>query len=94
MKGVRKFSQYLKEELKHKGFRKAFEKEEIYAGLAIQIAKLRKEQGYSQKEISKLLHTTQQTVSRLENPHNNSLSLNTLIKLALFFKKGLKIQFV
>jgi DNA-binding XRE family transcriptional regulator len=94
MKGVEKFSDYLKKELKNKEFRKAFEEEEIYANLAIQIAKLRQGRGYTQKDLARSLRTTQQTVSRLENPHNNSLSLNTLIKLAIFFKKGLQIHFV
>jgi len=94
MKGVKKFSAYLKEQLKNEEFRKAFEKEGIYADLAIQIAHLRQSQGYSQKELARFLGTTQQTVSRIENPHNESLSVNTLIKLAIFFKKGLNIEFV
>ena len=94
MKGVEKFSTYLKKELKKKEFRKYFEREEIYADLAIQIAKLRQNNGYSQKELAKLLKTTQQTVSRLEDPSNNGLSLNTLIKLAQTFHKNLRIQFV
>ncbi len=94
MKGIRKFSHYLKDELKQGAFRKAFEEEETYANLAIQIARLRQEEGYTQKELAKLLHTTQQTISRIENPHNNSLSVFTLIKLAKVFKKGLHIRFV
>jgi len=94
MKGVEKFSDYLKKELKNKEFRKAFEEEEIYTNLAIQIAKLRQSRGYTQKDLARFLRTTQQTVSRLENPRNNSFSINTLIKLAIFFKKGLHIQFV
>jgi len=94
MKGVEKFSTYLKKELKKKEFRRYFEREEIYADLAIQIAKLRQDNGYSQKELAKLLKTTQQTVSRLEDPSNNGLSLNTLIKLAQTFHKNLRIQFV
>jgi len=94
MKGVKKFSTYLRGELRNKEFSKAFAKEEVYANLAIQIAQMRKTQGYSQKAIAELLNTTQQTVSRLENPRNSQLSLNTLIKLAAFFKKGLQIQFV
>jgi len=94
MKGARRFSDYLKEELKNEAFRKAFEEEEIYANIAIQIAKLRQKRGYSQQKLAKLLHTTQQTISRIENPENGALSLNTLIRLARVFKKQLKIQFV
>lgn len=94
MKGVEKFSTYLKKELKNKDFRKIFEKEGIYADLAIQIARLRQAQGYSQKDVARFLSTTQQTISRIENPQNNSISINTLIRLAVFFKKGLRIQFI
>jgi len=94
MKGTRSFSEYLNKQLKDKKFRKAFEEEEVFANLAIQIAQLRQEGGYNQKDLAKLLHTTQQTVSRLEDPHNKSFSLNTLVKLARVFRRGLKIQFV
>ena len=94
MKGVVKFSTYLNEQLKNKEFRKAFEEEEIYADLAIQIAKLRQDNGFTQKDLAKVLRTTQQTVSRLEDPENYSLSLCTLIKLAKVLHKKLKIQFV
>lgn len=94
MKGAIKFSDYLKEELKKKAVRKAFEEEEIYANLAIQIAKLRQDNGFTQKDLARILQTTQQTVSRLEDPHNKSLSLSTLIELAEALHKKLKIQFV
>lgn len=94
MKGVRRFKDYLKEELKGKEFKEAFEKEEIYADLAIQIAKLRQKKGLTQAELAKVLHTTQQTISRLEDPRNKSLSLNTLIEVAHALDKHLKIQFI
>ncbi len=94
MKGVEKFSTYLKKELKDKEFREAFEKEEIYADLAIQIARLRQSRGYTQKDLARFLGTTQQTISRLEDPWNNGLSVSTLLKLAHVFKKNLRIQFV
>ena len=41
MKGVRRFQDYLKEQLKDPAFRKAYEEEGIYTELAIQIARLR-----------------------------------------------------
>ncbi|MCU0666280.1 MAG: helix-turn-helix transcriptional regulator [Candidatus Omnitrophica bacterium] len=94
MKGVKKFSSYLKEQLKNETFRKAYEEEGIYVDIAVKIALLRKNNNYSQKDLAKLLRTTQQTVSRLENPRNNSLSINTLIRLAALFKKELRIEFV
>lgn len=93
-KGFIKFQDYLAEELKDPGFKKAFDEEEVFAQLAIQIAQLREKQGLSQKELAKKLHTTQQMVSRLENPHNQSLSLGTLVRLARVFQKKIQVQFL
>jgi DNA-binding XRE family transcriptional regulator len=94
MKGVRRFQDYLKEQLKDPAFRAAYEEEGVYAELAIQIARLRDQTGLSQLELARRLHTSQQTISRLENPRNGSLSLRTLIRLAHALGKDLKIKFV
>ena len=94
MKGVRRFQDYLKDQLKDPVFRKAYEEEGVYAELAIQIARLRTRKRLTQRELAKRLHTSQQTVSRLESPHNGSLSLHTLIKLARVLGKELKVHFV
>ena len=91
---MRKFRDRLKKELQDPAFRKAYEEEEIFANLAIQIAKLREEKSLSQKELASLLHTSQQMVSRLEDPHNGSFSLKTLLRLARAFNKKLSVQFV
>ena len=93
MKRARRFRDWLKEELKDKEFKKAFDEEDIFARLAIEIAKLREEQGVSQKELAKRLHTSQQMISRLENPSNRSLSLNTLVRLAEALDRRLQIGF-
>lgn len=94
MKKMRRFQDRLKEELKNPGFKKAFDREEIFASLAIQIAKLRQRQNLSQRELAERLQTTQQTVSRLENPENKSLSINTLLHLAEALHKKVKIELV
>jgi len=91
---MKKFRERLNKELQDKTFKKAFEEEDIFAQLAIQIAKLREEKALTQKELANLLHTSQQTVSRLEHPHNDSFSLKTLLKLAKAFNKKLSVQFV
>ena len=92
-KGFVKFRDELKKELKNPEFRKAFEEEEVFASVAIQIARIREKEGLSQEELAKRLHTTQQTVSRLEKLDNSSCSLKTLIKLAKVFHKKLEIKF-
>jgi DNA-binding XRE family transcriptional regulator len=94
MKGAVKFSDYLRKQLKDKAFQRAFDGEEVYAALAIQIAKLRQDNGYSQQKLAHILRTSQQTVSRLEDTENKSLSMNTLINLARAFHRKLRIQFV
>ena len=94
MKGVRKFKDRLKKDLKNPEFRKAFKEEEVYASLSIQIAKIREKENLTQGELAKRLHTTQQTISRLENVHNKSYTLQTLIKLATALHKQLEVKLV
>jgi len=94
MKNTIKFKDYLKEQSKNPKFEKAFDEEEIYALLAVQVAKIREEERMTQKELAQKLHTTQQTVSRLEDIHNRSYSLKTLINLARALDRRLKVEFV
>ena len=72
MKGMRRFQDYLKEQLKDPAFRKAYEEEGVYAELAIQVARLRIQKRLTQRALAKRLHTSQQTISRLESPQNGS----------------------
>ena len=94
LKGGRRFRDYLKEQLKDPAFRDAYEEEGIYAELAIQAARLRIQKRLTQRALAKRLHTSQQTISRLESPRNGSLSLRTLVKLAHALGKEVKVQFV
>jgi len=94
MKGVRRFKDRLKKDLRDPGFRKAFDEEEVYASLAIQIAKIRQKKNLTQQELAKRLQTTQQTISRLENIDNKSCSLKTLNKVAHVLGKRLKVELV
>lgn len=91
---ARRFHDYLHEQLRHAAVRKAYEEEGLFVELAIHIARLREQQGLSQRDLAHRLHTSQQTISRLESPHNASLSLRTLVKLAHALGKELKVQFV
>mgnify|MGYP001565138325 FL=1 len=94
MKGARKFRDYLKEQLKDPAVREAYEEEGLFVELAIQVAHLRQKQRLTQQQLAKRLHTSQQTISRLESPKNGSLSLRTLVKLAHALGKEVKVQFV
>ena len=94
MKGVRRFKDRLKKDLRDPEFRRAFDEEEVCVSLAIQIAKIRQKKNLTQQELAKRLHTTQQTISRLENIDNRSYSLRTLIELAHVLEKRLKVELV
>ena len=89
-----KFDDVLKEQLKDARTRMAYDEEAVYVDLAVEIARLREKEGYSQKELAKKLHTTQQTVSRLESTDNRSISLGTLIRIAKALHKRIDIRFV
>ena len=94
MKKTVKFKDYLREELKDSEFKRAFNEEEIYASVALKIAKIRQESNLTQKELAKQLRTSQQTISRLENVRNRSYSLRTLIEIAQALGRQLKVEFV
>ena len=94
MKKERTLRNRLKEDLKNLEFRNAFDEEEVFASLAIQVAKIRQKKKLTQLELAKRLNTTQQTISRLEDIHNKSYSVQTLIKLAGALDKKLKVEFV
>ena len=94
MKGTRRFRDRLKEDSKDRAFRKAFDEEEVYASLAIQIAKIRQRKKLTQRELARRLHTSQQMVSRLEDVKDRSYSLKTLVKVAHALDKQLKVELV
>ena len=92
MKGVRCFKTKLIEDLKDPVFKKVFEEEEVYANMAITIARLRERSGISQNELARMVGTTQQTISRIEDPRNHSITVNTLVKIAGALGKKLQIK--
>ena len=94
MARIRRFKDRLKEDLRDPEFRKSFDEEEIYASLAIQIAKLREQRHLTQVQLAKLLDTKQQTVSRFEDQKNRRYSVRTLINIAHALNKRLEIKFV
>ena len=94
MKSTVKLKDYMKEQLKDTEFSQEYDEEEVYASLAIQVAKIRQKENLTQRDLARKLHTTQQTVSRLEDIHNKSYSLQTLIKLARILNKNVSIKFI
>ena len=93
MRRFNTFREHLAHELKDRKFRKAFEKYDLPVRLAIEIAKQRERHHITQKELAKKLHTSQQTISRIENGTQN-LTLITLEKIARVFHKRPEFRFV
>lgn len=76
------FDKYLEEQLKDPAFADRFERAGEAWDVALQISALRRQAGLSQKDLAKLLKTSQQQVSRLESPGYEGHSLSMLRRLA------------
>jgi DNA-binding XRE family transcriptional regulator len=91
---IRTFQERLREDLKDPEFRKYFEEERQALALAMKIARLREKKGLSQKELAKLMGTSQQAISRIESGEYEGFSLKTLEKIAEATGTRLKIEFI
>ena len=76
------FDRYLEEQLKDPAFATRFKRAGEAWDVALQIASLREEAGLSQKDLAKLLGTSQQQISRLESPGYEGHSLSMLRRVA------------
>ncbi|OIO35013.1 MAG: hypothetical protein AUJ74_07825 [Candidatus Omnitrophica bacterium CG1_02_44_16] len=90
---LEKVDAHLKEELKNKEFRKAYELERAKVALAQRIAELRQECHVTQKELAKRLRVSQQFISQIETAEEGNLTVDTLIGLAKSLGRGIKISF-
>ena len=76
------FDRYLEEQLKDPAFAGRFKRTGEAWDVALQIAALRQRAGLSQKDLAKLLKTSQQQISRLESPTYEGHSLSMLRRVA------------
>lgn len=67
---------------------------QIRTGLPLQIRTMRQLRGWSQEDLAKRLGSSQNVVSRLENPKTSRPTSTTLIKLAEVFDVALVITFM
>ena len=79
---------------KSRDFRKAYDEEILMLKIAYKIAQLRKQRHVTQGELAKMVGTTQQTISRLEDSDNTKLTLHTLARVAMALKARLNIDLV
>jgi transcriptional regulator with XRE-family HTH domain len=76
------FDRYLEEQMQDPSFAARFKQAGEAWDVALQIAALREQAGFSQKELARKLKTSQQQISRLESPGYEGHSLSMLRRVA------------
>ena len=87
------FDRYLEEQMRDPSFAARFESAGEAWDVALQIAALREQAGLSQKQLAKLLKTSQQQISRLESPDYEGHSLATLRRIAEVLHARVRVVF-
>jgi len=67
--------------------------EEKKLELALQISKVRQEEGITQTELAELLKTKQSVISRIERGNQN-ITIDLLYRIAQVLRKDIRLQFV
>ncbi|MBN2061671.1 MAG: helix-turn-helix transcriptional regulator [Deltaproteobacteria bacterium] len=92
MKKKTNFDRYLEDQLRDPDFAMRFKKAGEAWDIALQLAALRKEYGLSQKELAKLVGTSQQQISRLESPSYEGHSLSMLRRVSEVLGATIQVQ--
>jgi len=87
------FDRYLEVQLQDPAFAARFEHAGEAWDVALQIAALRRQAGLSQKDLAKLLKTSQQQISRLESPGYEGHSLSMLRRVAEALHARMRVIF-
>jgi len=87
------FDRYLEEQLQDPAFAARFQRAGEAWDVALQIAALRQQAGLSQRDLAKLLKTSQQQISRLESPGYEGHSLSMLRRVAGALDARVRIVF-
>ena len=87
------FDRYLEKQLQDPTFAARFKNAGEAWDVALQIATLRERAGLSQKDLAKLLKTSQQQISRLESPGYEGHSLSTLRRVAGVLHARVRVVF-
>ncbi len=87
------FDRYLEEQLKEPAFAERFKHAGEAWDVALQIASLRQRAGFSQKDLAKLLKTSQQQISRLESPGYEGHTLSMLRRVAEALHARVRVTF-
>jgi transcriptional regulator with XRE-family HTH domain len=87
------FDRYLEQQLQDPTFAARFKNAGEAWDVALQIAVLREQAGLSQKDLAKLLKTSQQQISRLESPGYEGHSLSMLRRVAGVLHARVRVVF-
>ena len=87
------FDHYLDAQLRDPAFAARFKSAGEAWDVALQIAALREKAGLSQKDLAKLLRTSQQQISRLESPGYEGHSLSMLRRVAGVLRARVRVVF-
>jgi transcriptional regulator with XRE-family HTH domain len=87
------FDRYLEKQLEDPAFAARFQHAGEAWDVALQIAALRQRAGLSQKNLAKLLKTSQQQISRLESPGYEGHSLSMLRRIADVLHAKVRVVF-
>lgn len=87
------FDNYLEQQLSDPTVAARVERAGEAWDVALQIADLRRQAGLSQKELAKLLKTSQQQISRLESPSYEGHSLSMLRRVAEVLHARVRVVF-
>jgi len=84
----------LHNELKNDEVKKAFDEEDVFADIAIQVARMREKEDLTQGQLARRIHTKQQAISRIESLSYRGYSVRTLSRIVRAMKRGLKVEFI
>jgi transcriptional regulator with XRE-family HTH domain len=82
MRRTTNFDRYLARQLRDPAFARRYRRAEEEWNVALQLAALREVRGLTQREVARLVGTTQQQISRMESADYRGHSLSMLRKVA------------
>jgi DNA-binding XRE family transcriptional regulator len=89
---MKTFKNHLRETLKDKKFKEAYDEEKELLALSLAMHEARKKAGLSQAEIAEKAHLTQQQVSKIEKGENCNIMTCMKVSHAIGFKIGLQAE--
>ena len=93
--GKTNFDNYISSQIKKEpGLKNDLVKAGVAIDISMQIYKLRKEKGMTQKELAEVTGVQQSNIARLENADYDGYSMRTLNKIAKALDTELKVQLI